>query len=323
MRITAQLINVKDDSSVWSKTYERELNDIFTIQDEIAHAIVSSLNITLHREQLQYSQTNNIEAYSTYLQGKFEYAKRYNNPQALFKAITLFKQAITLDENYANAYASLARTYALLMNYGLMVDLKKQQKLARKATTKALSLDSKNIEALLASATIKFQFEGDFVGAKQDFEAIINTSAKDAEIYNFYGDYLNTVMDYDKAIAMEAMARKLEPNSYINNSEYGQVLISAGRVSEGAEVLSALANDHRFKTNKSNINNLPNYYGIRLIAANKKHIDYLADWQLQSQYTDLVVAARAGDEAALKQLMDSQIYDDSYADIYPLLLANL
>ncbi|WOH38009.1 FlgO family outer membrane protein [Thalassotalea fonticola] len=323
VRITAQLINVKDDSSVWSNTYERELNDIFTIQDEIAHAIVGSLKITLHYEQIQYSQTNNIEAYSTYLQGKFEYAKRYNNPQALFKAINLFKQAIILDENYANAYASLGRTYALLMNYGLMVDLKKQKKLAREATNKALSLDRKNIEALLASAIIKFQFEGDFVGAKQDFEAIISTSAKDAEVYNFYGDYLNTVMAYDKAIEIEAMAFKLEPNSYINNSEYGQVLISAGRNSEGVEVLTVLANDNRFKTNNSNINNLPNYYGIRLIAANQEHINFLADWGLQSQFTNLVVAARAGDEAALKRLMGSKIYDYSYADIYPLFIANL
>lgn len=323
VRVTAQLINVKEDSSVWSNTYERELVDIFTIQDEIANAIVSSLKITLNREQLKYSQTNSIEAYSSYLQGKFEYAKRDNNPQALFKAINLFKQAITLDENYANAYASIGRTYALMMNYGLMVDLEKQTKLARKAANKALSLDSTNIEALLASAIIKFQFEGDFIGAKHDFETIISTSAKDAEIYNFYGDYLNTVMDYDKAIEMEAMAVKLYPNSYINNSEYGQVLISAGRVSEGFEVLTALASDNRFTSNKSNINNLPNYYGIRLIAANKDHIDLLYDWGLQSQFTNLVVAARNGDKAALKQLMESKIYDYSYADIYPLFIANI
>ncbi|WNC70068.1 FlgO family outer membrane protein [Thalassotalea nanhaiensis] len=323
VRITAQLISVEDDKSVWSNTYERELTDIFAIQDEIAHAIVSSLKITLHPEQLQYSQTNSIEAYSSYLQGKFEFAKRDTNPQALFKAINLFKQAIALDDKYANAYASLGRTYALMMNYGLMVDLNKQKELARAATSKALRLDSSNIGALLSSATIKFQFEGDFIGAKQDFETIIGISAKDAEVYNFYGDYLNTVMDYEKAIEMEAMALKLDPNSYINQSEYGQVLISAGYELQGFKILTALASDNRFTVNKSNINNLPNYFAIRLISANKDHIEQLPNWGLQSQFTDLAVAAKTGDQLALNQLVNTRIYDYSYADIYPLFIANI
>ncbi|KGJ90481.1 tetratricopeptide repeat protein [Thalassotalea sp. ND16A] len=323
VKITTQLIDVSNDKYVWSNTFERELNDIFAIQEEISLAIVSSLKLSLDPLHSQQSQTTNIQAYSIYLQGKFEYAKRSSDSLALFDAISLFEQAIELDPGYANAYASMGRAHAMLLNYGLVTDLKKHHLLARTAINMALALDAKNVEALLSLATVKFQWEGDFIGAQQDFQSAIALSPQNAEIYNFFGDYFNTIMDYDNALIMEGMAFELDPNSYINVAEYGQTLLRAGQVDQGLELLRELFTAKAEFVNSNQITALGNYFARRLIATKLGGQKLIAQGLLKSRFSDLLLKAYSGDEQALTTLINTPVFGYTYADIYPIFIADI
>ncbi|OUS29090.1 hypothetical protein A9Q98_06370 [Thalassotalea sp. 42_200_T64] len=323
VKVTAQLIDVSNDKYVWSNTFERELNDIFVIQEEISLAIVNSLKLTLDPSHGQQSQTANIQAYSIYLQGKFEYAKRSSDSLALFEAITLFEQATELDPDYANAYASMGRAHAMLVNYGMVNDLKKHHLLARTAINKALTLDANNVEALLSLATVKFQWEGDFIGAQQDFQRALALSPEDAEIYNFFGDYYNSIMDYDNALKMEGMAYELDPNSYINVAEYGQTLLRAGRVDEGFALLDELFSFKPEPVYSNRITTLENYYARRIIATKLGGQKLIDQGSLKSRFTDLLLNAYSGDEQALKTLINTPVFGYTYADIYPVFIADI
>ncbi|MCI0698754.1 hypothetical protein L0337_42985 [candidate division KSB1 bacterium] len=115
LRIAAQLINVEDGFQLWSEKYDRELDDVFAIQDDIAVAIVKKLKMKLTGEQesqLVKRYTKNLEAYHLYLQGRFHLNKR--TEEGLKKGMTFCEQAIALDSTYALAYAGLADGFALL-----------------------------------------------------------------------------------------------------------------------------------------------------------------------------------------------------------------
>ena len=103
LRITAQLINAADGTHLWSQRYDREMTDVFAIQDEIGQAISEALKVRLAPR----AQTVNIEAYQNYLKGKY-YRVRFT-PESLAKAKECFEQALAIDPNYAPAYSGLAR----------------------------------------------------------------------------------------------------------------------------------------------------------------------------------------------------------------------
>ena len=118
IRITAQLIDVADESTLWSDQYNRELRDVFAIQDEIALAIVNNLKLELlesEEERLKTRHTENVEAYNSYSQGLFYWNRRTS--ESLNKAIGYFEQAIAKDPDYALAYVGLANCYNLLPIY--------------------------------------------------------------------------------------------------------------------------------------------------------------------------------------------------------------
>ncbi|MGH7455411.1 MAG: hypothetical protein ACRENG_28920 [bacterium] len=121
LRITAQLINVEDGFQLWSEKYNRELDDIFAIQDDIAGAIVKKLKMKLTGEQesrLVKRYTDNLDAYYLYLQARFHLNKR--TEEGLQKGVAYCEQAIVLDPEYALAHAGLADGYALLGFQGFL-----------------------------------------------------------------------------------------------------------------------------------------------------------------------------------------------------------
>ena len=106
LRITAQLIRCADGFHLWSEKFDRELKDVFKIQDEISLAILKAIKVELvgdEKEALSKRYTDNVEAYQLYLQGRFYYHKY--NPEGFYKAIEYFKAAIAIDSNYAIAYS--------------------------------------------------------------------------------------------------------------------------------------------------------------------------------------------------------------------------
>ncbi len=120
IRITAQLIDVQNGYHIWSEKYDRVLNDVFEVQDEIAKAIVDKLQITLDGKLTgpkTREQTQNVEAYQLYLKGR---ALMYKRSQYLFEAIQLFEKALEIDPEYALAFAGLADTYTIICYFGLL-----------------------------------------------------------------------------------------------------------------------------------------------------------------------------------------------------------
>ncbi len=148
VRITAQLVNVKDGYHLWSATYDRKLDNIFEVQDEIATAVVSALKQTLLGEEdlavLDRKPTDNVEAYNHYLRGRFYIRDR--TKEQLQKAQEAFQLAATLDPNFALAYSGLSDSYMLQSNYGFR-NYEDVQPLAQAAVDRAMSIDDQISEA--------------------------------------------------------------------------------------------------------------------------------------------------------------------------------
>jgi len=157
LRINVKLINVADGYHLWSKRYEKELEDIFDIQNEIAQSIVQALKIKLstkEKSKLEKVNTQNVKAYDFYIRGRNYFNKSHQDKTIL--AIPLFKKAIEIDENYALAFAGLADVYSEIYMYYDRTDENLQQ--ALKASKKALELDPQLAEAHSARGVALTQF---------------------------------------------------------------------------------------------------------------------------------------------------------------------
>ncbi len=153
-RITAQLIKVDDGYHMWSETYDRELDDIFKVQDEIARAIVDALKLPLlgqDQKNIETLKAASFEAYDLYLLGKHHF--RLRNEAAFEQAVDYFSRAVAIDPTYAPAWSRLADSYMLLADYGGMASGEAFD-LAEKALDKALVLDPELVETLMVQATL-------------------------------------------------------------------------------------------------------------------------------------------------------------------------
>jgi TolB-like protein/Flp pilus assembly protein TadD len=309
IRVTAQLIRASDGFHMWSETYDRELVNIFAIQDDISKAIVDALKISLKtgNGNLVETQTTNMEAYEALLQGRFEFQKRSINGGAVLDAIEFFWIATALDPNYAIAFAELGRALALSINYGVANNFERQVRLARLATDRALAIEPENFEAILSSAVIKFQFEAEFESAEKDFLHAIELSPNSPAAHNFYGDYLATVFDLNGAVETERRAALLNPQSRIDAGEYAEALMAAGREEEGLSayetalarhpgdgfIMRSLAVSYSASGKTDEAHAI--YNDFNPIQANTQ----------ENKQAYLHFLAAQGDEAALQQLLNS------------------
>ena len=152
IRITAQLIKVADGYHLWSEKYDRELEDIFDIQDEISLAILNAIKIKLFgaaKEAVLKKYTDNPEAYQLYLQGRFYYNK-YAGADSFNKAIDYFKAAIKIEPDYALAYAGIASSYFYLWFYNYLPPEKCLPQM-KQAIQQSLQLDDEIAESHLAN----------------------------------------------------------------------------------------------------------------------------------------------------------------------------
>ena len=166
VRITAQLIEARSDTHLWSNTWDRELDDIFAVQDEIAAAVVEQLKITLLGEAPKAKEVN-PEAYALFLQGR--QLRRQGTPEGFEQAIALFQQALAIDPNYAAAWEQLAAVY--VNQAGLRhAPLEEGVRLAREAAAKALAIDPDFAPAHARLGWIAMTFDGDLAAAARHYE---------------------------------------------------------------------------------------------------------------------------------------------------------
>ena len=165
IRITTQLINVKDGAHIWSEKFDRDLSDIFSIQDEISQAITSKMKITLMGNPEKVNPTTNMEAYENVLRGTAIYK---NYPWKAKEAIPFFERAIAMDSNYLDAYNALGDAYLFGGLYGV-IPSKNVNEQIRQLTNKMLSLDSTSSHTHSLLFALNFYFNWDWAKAEAEY----------------------------------------------------------------------------------------------------------------------------------------------------------
>ncbi len=238
IRITAQLIDSATDTHLWSESYDRELTDIFAVQDEISAAIVEVLKAKLGLDARIPSRdvsSVNPDAHNEYLRGKFYIENR--KKADIEKAMSHFEKSISLDSDYAPAWVGIAKGYVYLSEsqYGnTPVNVSSQR--ARPAAERAIQLNPDSSEAqaimgLLESSTIPPNIEK----AEVHFEKAIELNPNYAIAYSWYSNLLTT--DLEKSFELRRKALRLNPMSLLANDHYAQKLILVGRVDEAIEIV--------------------------------------------------------------------------------------
>ena len=218
VRITAQLIDAETGFHLWSETYERRLEDIFLVQDEIAAAIVTKLRIELApREQAlavrDKAPTQNVQAYEYYLQGRQAWKRR--GEDNLKRAIDLYQRAVALDPGFARAHAALASAYVVLPGYTKEeADEERLMPMAEAAARQALSIDPKIGEAHAVLAQMNSQ-RGDLLDAESGFFFAISLEPNEPTPHHWYSLLLNEVGRIEEALEQAQRAQELDPTSAV------------------------------------------------------------------------------------------------------------
>ena len=241
VRITAQLINVEDGYHLWSETYDRDLNDIFAIQDEIAHKVAMALRITLLGEdeaRLEQVASTEINAYDLYLKGL--QGVNEGGFVSLDRAATLFEEALTLDPTYTPAKIGLVTSWTDMANTGA---ISYQQALDRgiPLLEQVLAEQPQNSTARIQMATLKV-FEGDRATAEKEFIAALDDDPRNAQGLKQYGRFLFNDGRVEQGMELIAAAVEIDPysvrvlweqcqtNAYLQNLE--KSLVACERIKE-------------------------------------------------------------------------------------------
>ena len=212
VRVSAQLIQVKDQTHLWAKNYERDLGDILALQQDVAVAIADEVEIKLTPEQKAHpsdARPVNARAHEAYLVGRCYLARARGSE--LEKALNYFQQAIQLDSSYALAYAGLAETYTA-MNTSYLTPLEAGPK-AKAAAMKALELDETLALAHASLGSVHLYYDWDWPGAESEFLRSLALNPNLSEAHLWYADYLASIGRFDEALGHDHTALALDPLS--------------------------------------------------------------------------------------------------------------
>ena len=212
IRITAEFVDVADGYQLWSERYDRNIEDIFAIQDEITLAIVDSLKINLIGEEkklLVKHHTQDAEAFNLYLEGRHSWFQR--TLEGVQKGMQCFRQAIEKDPSYALAYSGIADCYSNLGFYFLAPEEAFPKALA--AAQRAIELDESLAEGHASRAFIKELYEWDWPGAEKEYKRAIELNPEYAVAHHWYALYLGAMDRWVESMAEAKKAAALEPLS--------------------------------------------------------------------------------------------------------------
>ena len=236
IRLTAQLINVEDGFHLWSEIYDRKLDRIFAIQNDIAENIVSALKQKLtpeEKERLQKKTTENIEAYNLYLQGRYFWGQRTKD--SMSRSVELFHQAIEIDPSYALAYSGLADCY--IAGGGRHLDLSAEEAYAkaREAAQKALELDETLAEAHTSLAGVLTSYFWYWERAENEFIRAIELNPSYATARIWYSEHLYSIGRHDVSIQQARLALELDPLSSMISTALGVSHYFAGEYDQSIQ----------------------------------------------------------------------------------------
>ena len=235
VRITAQLIDARTDAHLWSEIYDKDISDIFAIQSEVAQNVAKELKATLtsvEKEQINKYQTENPEAYNLYLQGLFQIKKRTN--EGYKKSIEYFEKAVTLDPDYALAYAGLADTYFLLSWYDLIPKPEGYAK-SREYVNKALEIDKNLAEAHTVLGTVLCWNEWKWEEARKELQLAIELNPNFISAHSYYAELLEILRENSEARKQVNIALELDPFFGMMHYLSGRLYFNEGKFNESLD----------------------------------------------------------------------------------------
>jgi adenylate cyclase len=246
LRVTAQLIDATTEKHLWVQNYDRQLEDVFAIQTEVAQNVSDALETQLLREEREHIEkkpTADIGAYTLYLKGRYHWNERSRD--ALDKAIKYFEEAIRMDSRFALPYAGLADSYVVLADHGYVPRSEGFLK-AKEAARKALELDETLPEAHTSLANV-LNCEWAFPEAQEEYAKALRINPNYATAHHWYSIHFLDTGRVDEAIRELKMAEELDPLSPMVHS-YGSLVYLAARQYDTAlkELDTALELDPNF-----------------------------------------------------------------------------
>ena len=242
LNVQAELVDAEKGTQLWGHQYEYPLDDLLSVQSDLAGEISQALRLQLTGEeqaQIAASGTADSVAYQAYLRGRFLWTKR-TNPDFV-AAIDFFEEAREKDPNYALAYAGLADTYFLLgaQFYGVEENYPPTDAIAqaRSSALEALRLDENLAEPHATLGFIRFARDMDWGAAELNFLAAIDNDPDYPTARQWYALYLSVMGRYDEAIEQSLLAVEIEPTSWLANQALGNNYLQVGRYEEGKEQL--------------------------------------------------------------------------------------
>ena len=232
LRITVQLVNVSDGYHLWSERYDREMKDIFDVQDEITLAVVEALKVKLLGEKksdVLRRYTDNPEVYELYLKGRY-YFKKYT-PEGWLKALEFFDQAIEKEPEYALAYAGKARALNSCWHHGV-ISSREAIPAWKAATSRALELDRNLVAAHTMQASLHLFYEWDWAAAEREFRQAIELNPNSPDARQLYAFFLASRRRFEEAFSEIKKALELDPLSLIINLNSGWINWLANRLDD-------------------------------------------------------------------------------------------
>jgi len=237
LRIIAQLVNVQDGYHIWSGRFDREMKDIFDIQEEISLTIVDHLKLKLltsEKERILKRPTDDHEAYDCYLKGRYFWYRRYE--RGMQRGLQYFQQAIEKDPGYALAHVGIADTFGSLGLFSFMPPNQAYSR-AKAAAKKALEIAPELAEAYASLGWIAMWYDWDWPAAERQFLKAIQMKPENDNAHIWYGLCLTIVGRFDESIREMQKARELAPIEPVNPTLLGWALYMARRFDESIGVL--------------------------------------------------------------------------------------
>jgi TolB-like protein len=232
LRVMVQLVDTSNGRYLWSETYDRQIEDLFAIQEEISRAIVKTLQLKLIAPAIQHGAYN-LEAYNLYLKGRFQWNKR--TADGLKRGVQLFEQAIAVDQDFALGYAGLSDAYSLLADYGLVkpADI---MPAAESAARKALEIDPTLAEAHASLGLIRSIYAWEWAEAEQHYRRAMVLNPGYATTHHWFAiDFLGMLGRWEEAFQEIEIALQLDPLSPIIREGKGFLLMLSNRHDEAIE----------------------------------------------------------------------------------------
>lgn len=237
LRVTVQLVSVKNTKQIWSEQFDGESDKLLDLQNVISSKLLHELNLRLTKEQeTNFAQrpTNNSDAYEEYLKGRYFWQKR--TPESLRSAINSFEKAIKLDSNFADAYVGLADSHYLLFDYSYDTSPNNVE-IAKKYLAQAIEINPNLAEAYTTLGLLQTTYEWNWKEAEESLLKAKKLAPNSANTHHRYGTLLTKLRRFSEAESEMRIAKELDPTSTSINMNLGVVLMHSKKTQAAIEQL--------------------------------------------------------------------------------------